>query len=67
MNHRDPTSVDYADLSQVKSYASELSRTGEHMTVILRPGHTFYNIIPSAREARLLKDALVVYRTGEHK
>lgn len=58
--------VDYSDLQMVKKFAIRLSKAGSHMTVILRPGAVNYNIIHTNREKELLKDAMVVYRTGEH-
>lgn len=67
MIRRDPITVDYSDLSMVKKYAIELAEDGQDRTVILRPGQTYYNIIPTAREDVLLQNALIVFRTGEHK
>lgn len=66
MVNQDPTKVDYANLRQVKAYAIRMSEGGNHMTVILRPGSTTYNIIHTSRERDLLRDAQVVFRTGEH-
>lgn len=64
----DPTKVDWADLGQVKQYADSLARelhSGAGMTVLLRPGHTFFNVIHTENEHRLVKDATVIYRTNE--
>jgi hypothetical protein len=66
MVNQDPTKVDYANLQQVKAFAIRLSEGGEHMTVILRPFATSYNIIPTSRERDLMREAMVVFRTGEH-
>jgi hypothetical protein len=66
----DPERIDFSDLQLVKQYATKMSYLEggrrSHMTVILRPGHTSYNIIHTASESWLLKDAMIVYRTGEH-
>lgn len=64
---RNPFTVDYTDLGMVKQYATELATPMDEMTIILRPGHTAYSIIHTANEPRLLRDAMVVYRTGEHR
>lgn len=60
----DPSQIDWSDLTMVKRYADRLAQqlhVGQ--TVILRPGHSMFNIIYTDKEDKLLGDAKVLHRS----
>lgn len=67
MKPLNPMTLDYSDLGMVKKLADQMAvgSTVGGFTVILRQGMATYNIIHTENEVRLLRGALVVYRTDE--